>query len=165
MGAVALDNGSSSSGPRNRSPESTDTAIDAVENTVATGKLSEATDADGDELTYALAKQPANGRVTVDADGSYTYTPNKDFFGSDSFTYTIDDGQGGVITKKANITVEGVNDAPVSTDSSIDMVEVASSNLVTPTKFESPNHKDWGFFCACNIRADTYFTSRRSTLI
>ena len=28
------------------------------------------------------------------------------------------------------------------------MVEVASSNLVTPTKFESPNLYDWGFFCA-----------------
>lgn len=39
------------------------------------------------------------------------------------------------------------------------MVEVASSNLVTPTKFESPNLYDWGFFCARNIRADTHCTS------
>ena len=35
----------------------------------------------------------------------------------------------------------------------LDMVEVASSNLVTPTRFESPNLYDWGFFYACNIRA------------
>ena len=33
------------------------------------------------------------------------------------------------------------------------MVEVASSNLVTPTRFESPNLFDWGFFYACNITA------------
>ena len=34
----------------------------------------------------------------------------------------------------------------------LDMVEVASSNLVTPTRFESPNLDDWGFFYVCNAR-------------
>ncbi len=45
------------------------------------------------------------------------------------------------------------------------MVEVASSNLVTPTKFESPNLYDWGFFCASNIRADTNSNSRHNPSI
>ncbi|MBO1532115.1 tandem-95 repeat protein, partial [Psychrobacter sp. F1192] len=93
--------------------------IEATEDTVATGQLEAATDADGDELTYALKDNAANGTVTVNADGSYSYTPNADFNGEDSFTYTIDDGQGGVITQTATITVAAVNDAPVSEDSVI----------------------------------------------
>ena len=43
------------------------------------------------------------------------------------------------------------------------MVEVASSNLVTPTKFESPNLYDWGFFYARDIRAGTHCTSCNCT--
>ncbi|WP_201595863.1 cadherin-like domain-containing protein, partial [Psychrobacter sanguinis] len=116
-------------------PVSKDTAIKAVEDTVTTGKLSDATDVDGDKLTYALADKAANGSVVVNADGSYSYTPNKDFFGTDSFTYTISDGKGGVITQKASVTVQGVNDAPVSTDTAIKAVEdtVATGKLSPAT--------------------------------
>ncbi|TDL30254.1 tandem-95 repeat protein, partial [Jeotgalibacillus sp. S-D1] len=116
-------------------PVSKNTAIKAVEDTVATGKLSAATDVDGDKLTYTLADKAANGSVVVNADGSYSYTPNKDFFGTDSFTYTISDGKGGVITQKASVTVQGVNDAPVSTNTAIKAVEdtVATGKLSPAT--------------------------------
>ncbi|WP_029374373.1 MULTISPECIES: Ig-like domain-containing protein, partial [unclassified Psychrobacter] len=116
-------------------PVSTDTAIEATEDTVAEGQLEAATDADGDDLTYALKDNAANGTVTVNADGSYSYTPNADFNGEDSFTYTIDDGQGGVITQTATITIAAVNDAPVSEDSVIAATEdtVAEGQLATAT--------------------------------
>ncbi|MBU5616083.1 tandem-95 repeat protein, partial [Psychrobacter sp. TAE2020] len=104
-------------------PVSTNTAITATEDTVAKGMLAKATDADGDALTYAIATNSANGKVVVGKDGSYTYTPNADFNGSDSFTYTINDGKGGIITQTANVTIAAVNDAPVSENSIIGVAE------------------------------------------
>jgi type IV pilus assembly protein PilY1 len=55
--------------------------------------------------------QPANGSVVMLVDGSFTYTPNPDFFGPDSFEYTAFD-DGGPDTAVVTITVEAVNDPP-----------------------------------------------------
>ncbi|TEW78066.1 cadherin-like domain-containing protein, partial [Psychrobacter sp. 230] len=113
-------------------PVSKNSNIEATEDTVATGQLEAATDADSDNLTYAIKDNAANGTVIVNADGSYSYTPDTDFNGEDSFTYTIDDGQGGMTTQTATITVAAVNDAPVAEDSSISTDEdtVAKGQLV-----------------------------------
>ena len=51
--------------------------------------LANDTDADGDDLTAALLSGPTNGSVVLNADGTYTYTPNAGFVGNDSFTYTV----------------------------------------------------------------------------
>jgi len=126
LGIAAISSGSSDSSskpPANKLPVSKDSIITATEDTVATGQLEAATDADGDDLTYALKDNAANGKVTVNADGSYSYTPNTDFNGEDSFTYTIDDGQGGVITQTATVNVAAVNDAPVSANTTIAATE------------------------------------------
>ncbi|MBO1530377.1 cadherin-like domain-containing protein, partial [Psychrobacter sp. F1192] len=93
----------------NDAPVSEDSVIGVAENIVDTGMLAEATDVDGDELTYKLKEGATNGTVTVEADGSYTYTPNTDFKGEDSFTYTVDDGNGGIITKTANVKVSALD--------------------------------------------------------
>ncbi len=53
--------------------------------------------------------QGTNGSVTF-MNGNVTYTPNADFFGTDSFTYTISDGNGGSDTATVNVTVTDVND-------------------------------------------------------
>ncbi|KZL93408.1 Ig-like domain-containing protein [Clostridium magnum] len=77
------------------------------------------TDVDGDTLTYVKASGPSNGTVTVNTDGSYVYTPNSDYVGSDSFTVTVSDGKGGSATGTVNITVNSVapvNHAPVVSD-------------------------------------------------
>ncbi len=49
-------------------------------------------DPDGDPITVALVTPPANGNVTLNADGSFTYTPNQGFAGVDRFTYRTIDG-------------------------------------------------------------------------
>ncbi|MEY4766168.1 MAG: hypothetical protein RI907_2841, partial [Pseudomonadota bacterium] len=54
-----------------------------------------------------------HGNVVVGTDGSWTYTPLGDFNGTDSFTVTIDDGQGGTTVSTINVTVTPDNDAPV----------------------------------------------------
>ena len=52
-----------------------------------------ATDADGDALTFAKVGDPAHGEVLVTADGRFTYTPDEFFYGSDSFTFKVNDGR------------------------------------------------------------------------
>uniref|UniRef100_UPI001B31962E cadherin-like domain-containing protein n=1 Tax=Priestia flexa TaxID=86664 RepID=UPI001B31962E len=71
-----------------------------------------ATDADGDPLTFSLQNAPANGVVVVNVDGTFTYTPNLNFNGTDAFTVLVSDGQGGTAVSTINITIASVNDAP-----------------------------------------------------
>ena len=49
-------------------------------------------DPDGDPLTVSLVNAPTNGNVSLDPGGDYTYTPNANFNGADSFTYQLSDG-------------------------------------------------------------------------
>ena len=71
----------------------------------ARGVLHNDTDPDGDPLTATLQSGPANGSVTLNADGSFTYTPAADFVGIDSFAYVTEDGQGGADVATATIKV------------------------------------------------------------
>jgi hypothetical protein len=58
----------------------------------ASGVLANDTDPEGDPLTAGLASNVSNGTLTLNADGSFTYTPNPGFEGSDSFIYVANDG-------------------------------------------------------------------------
>ncbi len=55
------------------------------------GVLGNDADPDGDSLVSTLVAGPANGTVTVNADGSFTYVPNANFSGTDTFTYAVTD--------------------------------------------------------------------------
>jgi hypothetical protein len=69
--------------------------------------------------------QGAHGSVTNNGT-SVSYTPNSNFFGTDTFTYTISDGHGGTDTATVNVTITNVNDAPVATNDNY----VTNSNAV-----------------------------------
>ena len=58
----------------------------------AAGVLANDTDADGDTLTAVLVTGPTHGTLTLNADGSFTYTPAANYNGTDSFTYQANDG-------------------------------------------------------------------------
>ncbi|MBL7472755.1 Ig-like domain-containing protein [Robertkochia sediminum] len=58
--------------------------------------LANDSDPDGDVLTVTNLTQPGNGVIVNDGNGNITYTPNEGFSGSDAFTYTISDGNGGI---------------------------------------------------------------------
>ncbi|MFA0520435.1 cadherin-like domain-containing protein, partial [Vibrio sp. 10N.222.55.E8] len=83
------------------------------EDTRVNGTLS-ALDQDGDSLSFAKATDPLNGTVVVDENGDWTYTPNENYNGDDSFTVVVSDGEGGTDTVTVNIGVTPVNDAPVA---------------------------------------------------
>src|SRR5205814_6611864 len=73
-------------------------------------------DADGDPISATLVAGPANGALTLNADGSFSYAPNANFNGSDSFTYQASDGT--VTTDPTTVTIGvcAANDAPTSAD-------------------------------------------------
>jgi VCBS repeat-containing protein len=80
--------------------------------TSANGVLLNDIDANFDKLQVTLVSGPANGVLTLNASGAFTYDPNPDFFGKDTFTYQASDGQGGSDTATVTINVTSVNDAP-----------------------------------------------------
>ncbi len=108
--------------PVNDAPVAAADSYDATEDAplsidAAAGVLANDTDADGDPLTATLVSGPANGTLTLNADGSFSYTPNADFNGTDSFTYTASDG---TLTSEATVTINvaAANDAPTAADDS-----------------------------------------------
>lgn len=80
------------------------------------GLLDNDTDVENDSLTAVLVSNPAHGTLQLNLDGSFTYTPDTDFAGTDSFTYKANDGDLDSNTVTVSITVENVNDAPVAED-------------------------------------------------
>jgi len=102
--------------PVNDLPTVPDYTKTTNEDTPVTGQVI-GTDVDGDTLTYTKGTDPSHGTVTVNADGTYTYTPGANFNGTDSFTVTVSDGHGGTTTSTVNVTIDPVNDAPVFVDS------------------------------------------------
>ena len=80
----------------------------------APGVLGNDTDVDGDALTAVLVTGPAHGTLTLNADGSFTYTPAADYNGPDSFTYKANDGAWTPRVPTVTLTVTAVNDAPVA---------------------------------------------------
>jgi hypothetical protein len=71
------------------------------------------TDADGDSLTYSVASSPANGTLSGTAP-NLTYTPDANFHGPDTFSFTVNDGTETSAPELISIGVSPVNDAPVA---------------------------------------------------
>ena len=80
----------------------------------APGVLANDTDVDSPSILAELSGGPAHGDVVFMSDGSFTYTPEPNFFGQDDFTYTASDGLLSSGDTTVVIFVAGVNDAPVA---------------------------------------------------
>jgi len=92
------------------------TSEDTVLSIAAPGVLNNDTDGDGDALSAVLVAGPAGGALTLNANGSFVYTPNLNFNGADSFSYKASDGTADSNTVTVTIAVTPVNDAPVAVD-------------------------------------------------
>ncbi|MFS1959529.1 Ig-like domain-containing protein [Vibrio lentus] len=81
----------------------------------------------GENASVTGVTQGTNGTVTFNADGTVTYTPNEDYHGSDSFTYTVTTAAGNVETATVNVTVGSVDDAPEADDFTETTVDCVTS--------------------------------------
>jgi Tfp pilus tip-associated adhesin PilY1 len=75
-------------------------------------------DADGDALTFTVVGAPASGALTGSG-ANLTYTPDGDFNGADSFTFTVSDGVVTTAPATVSITVDAVNDEPTVAGQSV----------------------------------------------
>lgn len=73
-------------------------------------------DVEGDPYTFALLTDAAHGTAVVNSDGTFTYTPDRDFHGADSFTFRATDAKGAARDGAVTLIVRSVNDAPVARD-------------------------------------------------
>ncbi|MCF2150954.1 tandem-95 repeat protein [Desmonostoc muscorum LEGE 12446] len=95
---------------------------DTAVNILARNILRRYTDAEGNTLTISDFTNPTNGTLTLNdnatpdnpSDDFFIYTPNANFNGTDSFNFTVTDGNGGNITSTFNLNVKPVNDAPIA---------------------------------------------------
>jgi large repetitive protein len=83
-------------------------AENGVLNVAAAGVLTNDSDVDLNPLRAILESGPANGALTLNDDGSFTYSPALDFYGSDSFTYKANDGLADSNLVSVNIMVDGL---------------------------------------------------------
>jgi gliding motility-associated-like protein len=105
--------------PVNDPPVATDDNYSTDEDAVlhinaANGVLHNDNDAENNTLTAKLLKNVAHGNLTLKTDGSFTYTPENNYNGTDSFIYNVNDGNLNSDSATVTININPVNDAPVA---------------------------------------------------
>ena len=111
--------GAGSSPGENNAPLSADDSYNTLQDQTltvdsASGVLTNDTDADGDFLTALEVTGVNHGTLTLNADGSFSYTPNAEFYGTDFFTYISNDGTADSNEATVVISVTGLNKSPVA---------------------------------------------------
>ena len=110
------------------------------EDTTYSGILT-ATDPESDALTFVKVTDPAHGTISIDANGNFSYIPTANYQGSDTFTYSVDDGENVPVTQVVSITISDIaepNEAPSPTFTTLTMDEDTShSGTLTATDPES----------------------------
>ncbi|MBF4601095.1 tandem-95 repeat protein [Frigoribacterium sp. VKM Ac-1396] len=111
-------------------PRASDDSVDAVAGApldVPAGRGLLANDGGTGPLTAAVATAPSHGTVVVSPDGSFVYTPEKGFSGTDSFTYTLTDGNGVTSTATATVAV-----APKAVDDAVQVTAGGNAHVDGP---------------------------------
>lgn len=119
--------------PTNDTPIAVNDTNTTNEDTAVDGELKSNDTGLGDkDVSYTKESDPTNGSVTVNTDGTYTYTPNKDFYGTDSFEYRVTDVDGEYSIAEVKIIVSNTNDSPIAVNDIFDTEEEkeVSGNLI-----------------------------------
>ena len=124
--------------PVNVAPVAEAGSMIMAEDNIFSGQLV-ASDLDGGNLIFDLAEEggPSNGEVTVNPDGTFTYVPNADFGGSDSFTYMVTDDAGAMAMATVSVTVTPVGDVPQVAVADVSGVEDSAIALTLATSMPS----------------------------
>ncbi|MEM7312531.1 MAG: Ig-like domain-containing protein [Planctomycetota bacterium] len=92
------------------------------------GILTNDSDVDGDPLTVELVSGPIHGSLTLNPDGSFEYMHDGSETTLDSFTYRVNDDQGGQDTAEVHLNIEAVNDRPLAEVDHFNVLEDGSLN-------------------------------------
>jgi VCBS repeat-containing protein len=133
------------------STDSYSTAEDTVLVIAAPGILVNDTDADGNPLTAVKVTNPAHGTVTLNANGSFTYTPAANYAGSDSFTYKANDGMADSNVATVTFTVTPVNDAPAAAADAYTTAEDTALTIAAPGVLGNDTDADGSPFTAVKV--------------
>ena len=139
-------------------PDAVNDSFEVVEDGVLAANVSQNDTASADApnvYSVAPGDGPANGSLSMNPDGSFTYTPNPDFNGSDTFTYTVTDGNGDTDTAIVSIDVTPENDTPeASVDSGYTIVEGGTLNL-TASVLDNDSDVDGDALSVHSVRTNT----------
>lgn len=133
--------------PVNDAPTANNDSFQVAEDAILSvsannGLLSNDSDIDGDSLSTSVSRLPDNGTLSLDQDGSFSYQPNAQFFGTDSFSYQLDDGNGATDTATVTIAVAAVNDLPVAANDTYQVNEDNVLSVTDPTQGVLANDSD-----------------------
>ena len=140
--------------PVNDAPVAADVAMTTAEDTplvIALGAY--ASDVDSTNITTQVVTGPAHGVLVQNNDGTYSYTPDANYNGADSFTYKVNDGELDSNSATVNLTITAMNDAPVAVDTqavgfedtplNLNLLAAASDvdgDVLTPAIIAGPLH-------------------------
>lgn len=113
--------------PVNDAPTVNSQTVEGTEDTPVSITLV-ANDIEGSSLTYEIVGGPGSGTLSGTAP-NLTYTPNANFFGSDSFTVRVNDGELNSTNATVVINVAGVNDAPVAVAQTVVLTQDTSTSI------------------------------------
>jgi VCBS repeat-containing protein len=136
----------------NDAPTAADDAYSTGEDTALTvdapGVLANDNDPDGDGLHTVVGSAPSHGTLTLDADGSFLYTPASDYNGSDSFTYRANDGALASNLATVTITITATNDGPTAADDAYTTAEDTALTVAAPGVLANDTDPDAGTLSA-----------------
>lgn len=88
------------------------------------------TDVDGDVvITTKIIPGPQHGTAKIEANNRITYKPNDDYSGTDSLTFHLSDGKGGVVSGTVPIAVTAVNDGPIAVSDVVAIAEDTTTDI------------------------------------
>jgi len=127
----------------NHAPEGSSPSLVIDEDTLGFGFI-DASDIDGDTLSFSIETAPSNGVLNLTSDGRFTYTPVDNANGADLFAIEVADDFGGSDIIEVSATINAVNDAPDAFDDfgfetafESDLVIEAATLLANDTDIES----------------------------
>jgi len=114
--------------PTGAAPVAISARLTTLEDQRVRSKL-QATDVEGDTLTFAIVRAPAHATVSLDpATGAYELQPAVNYFGTDAFEFAVSDSHGNAARAQIEVSVEAVGDSPVIDASAMASVIAAGSD-------------------------------------
>jgi subtilisin family serine protease len=121
--------------PVNDPPLAEEDRIIVTEDTsISFDPLANDSDPDGDAIHLVAWTQPIHGKMERLDSGGFLYNPNRDYSGSDTFTYVLEDSAGARGKGEGTLLVKGVNDTPMAVSQQLELNRHREQNIIFTAK-------------------------------